>query len=259
MNQTKVKGSWFRAVLGIFIAYLIFALIGLFSFLIQYCILLASSEAILAWILFPVINIILLLYSYGWLGVWLISMEESRSAVLRIIGKVFGVIGFFLRPYPLMAFGANKKQYFVLFVALPFAGIGIASIILGATGTQILPLPDGNWSAAYITFGVFALLNSLFAFLTKKCPNCGCLMGKIDYDYLSSNRETYTRQYSRTVGSVSDGDGNSVDINALYDVEHEGRSTTQVKTFTCSNCGTKRQGRTMTIHEMSTDDIRRNS
>lgn len=265
MKKTKTvakKTSWFRVILGTLVAYAVNILIGFLIFMAQGWGIVNASEAILAWIFFPLLSIILLLYNYGWLGMWLIEMEDSRSAILRIIGKTLGALGYILHPYPLWAFGANKKYLFNIFVTFPLAAFGIVLIILGAVGTNVLPLPaelSGDWSSFYYIYGVFTLFNALFAFLTKKCPNCGCLMSKISYETKSYGAETYTQQYSRKIGSVSDQYGNTADVNELYDVEREGHANTVVKTFTCKNCGSLRQGRATTIHTMSMDDHRRYS
>lgn len=261
-TNEKSKASVFRIILGTLVSYMIFALVGFFIFLAQGKSVTGSPDAVLAWILFPLLSVLILLYSYGWLGMWLSEMEWERNALFRIIGKIFGGLGFLLHPFPLMAFGANKKFLFNLLVALPLAVIGIVLIIFGMVGVNIFTLPvelSGNWSAFYYVLGIFALLNALFAFLAKKCPQCGCLMSKIGYDTLSYESEFYTQQYSRKVGSITDQYGNSADVNELYDIAREGHANKVAKTFTCKRCGTKKQGKARTIHTMSASDHRRNS
>ncbi len=259
-EKTKVKGCWWRAVLGILIAYLVFAVTCALMFAAwEYDMGGLITESVVTWIIFTLLSIIVLLYCYGWLGHWLADMErERRSKFVRIIGKVLGGIGYLLFPYPLMVYGPNKKSIFMLVFALPLVVFGIVAIILGAIGTQILQTPSnwsGDWSGYYIIVGVLALLNALFAFLTKKCPKCGCLMSKISYETLSFDSEIYTRQYSREIGSVSYGNGESATVYGLYDAEHEGYVKTSAKTFTCKNCGTIKQKRARTHHYMSHDDL----
>lgn len=265
MKQTKTskkKTSWGRVILGTFVAYSVFALIGFFMFMANGWGIVNPGESILAWFLFPLLSLVALLYAYGWIGHWLAEMEGERNFLFRWIGKIFGGLGYLLWSFPLMAFGANKKYLFVLLVALPLTVLGVVSIIFGIVGVNVFSLPlelKGNWSPFYYALGVFALLNALFVLFTKKCPNCGCLMSKIGYDSLSFETDIYTREYSRTIGTISDGKGNYADVNEVYDVAHEGYANTVAKTFTCKNCNTKKQGRAHTIHTMSYDDLRRSS
>lgn len=252
-NTTQAKTSWGRVILGALVAYIVFFLIGFLLFLAQNFSITRPDEATLAWILFPLLGFIVLMYSYGVLGLWLFEFEAARNVIVRWAGKILAIVGFFLRPFPIKVFGANKKYLFNLFIVLPLVILGIVCIVLGATGTSIFST-DGDWTTFYYVLGSFAIFNALLALRLKKCPNCGCLMTEIDYATLSYSKEVYTKQYSRNVGYISDGKGNTADVHEIYNVNHEGHANKVAKTFTCKNCGAKRQGRGHTVHEMSTDD-----
>lgn len=253
------KGSFSRAFAGILIAYIIY-FVACFLLIWAYAVdMRGEKNAVINWIVSALLVLIIFLYTYGWLGFWQVEMMESRNIIVRIFGKICGYIGFVLRPYPLLAFGPNKKKIFVFFVSLPIAVFGGVFIVLGATKAQILPVPANwkeGWSIFYFILGGVSLFNALQGLLTKKCPNCGCLMSKIDYDFLDYSSEKYSREYSQNVGYVTDGKGNSVDVYQNYSVEHSGSVSKQAKTFTCPRCGTQKQGRAFVIHEMSLDDPR---
>lgn len=251
-DKVKVKSCWWRAILGILIAYIFFAITGGLMFAAW------RLQMIATWVGLSVVSLIVLIYAYGWLGHCLTNMDKERNVILRIIGKLFGGIGLFIWPFPLMAYGKNKKSIFLYSFSVPLTLFGIVAIILGALRIQILQLP-ADLSGFYIAVGVVAIVNALFALSTKKCPRCGCLMGKIDYDTLSFEEEAYSREYSRKAGYVSDGNGNTYDVYEKYDAIHMGYADTCAKTFTCPNCGLKKQKRARTIHSMSNDDPRRNS
>lgn len=255
------KGSFGRALAGILVAYAIYAVVCLLFFWAYSEQISGNKDAVPNWIVTVLLCLILFLYSYGWLGFWQANLMEARNIVVRIVGKICAYIGFIFRPYPLLAFGPNKKKYFTLFVSLPLAILGIVFIVMAVLGVKIdLPVSSeqatGNSSVLFYILGAVSLINALLALLTKKCPNCGCLMGKIDSEYLDSSTEYYNREYSQNIGYVSDGKGNTVDVYQNYDVQHKGSKNTYAKTFTCMRCGTKKQGRAYTVHEMDLDDPR---
>ncbi len=261
-NEYSGKGSLRRALAGILVAYAIYIVICLLMFWAYAEQINGGKNIVPNWIVTVLICLILFLFSYGWLGLWQMDLMEARNVVIRVIGKVCAYIGFIFRPYPLLVFGPNKKKYFVMFVSLPLAIVGIVFIILGVLGVKINLLnfsPEktaGSPSVLFYILGAVSLINALLGLLTKKCPHCGCLMGKIESDYLDISTEYYNKEYSKNVGYITDGKGNNVDVYQKYDVQHKGSKTTYAKTFTCMRCGTKRQGRAYSVHEMDLDDPR---
>lgn len=263
MPKERQNTSVARILLGSVVFYLIFIIIEFLIFwAYAYALANGAVMALPNSILTAVISLLLILYMYGFLGLWLHEMGAgangsggSRNPILRVLGSILGFIGFFLRPFPIMAYGANKKKYLYFTVAIPLAALAVAAIVLGAIGYRIPVDIQGSWSAFFYLSAANALLNVLCLFTIKKCPNCKCVMSKFDYDYVSLKEQAYTKQRSERVGTIDFGEYGTAGVYENYNVQHVGTRVTYAKTYECLHCGTKRQGRTHSFNERASDDF----
>lgn len=269
MSKTKEKksgnGSIGRIILGTLLIYLIFAIVEILFFWAFSISVAGKSDAAINWAITVIISLLLLSYSYGFLGVWLIEFGAgasgaggARNPVKRVLGSVFGSIGFILRPFPIMAYGANKKKYLYYTAIIPLVLFGIVSLFIGIFSPNLIEFSReyvGNWSTIYYLTTAVAFLNALLVLSIKKCPKCKCVMSDIDYETVSFNKENYTRERSRQVGTVSYGNGQSADVYEHYNAQYEGYRSTYAKTYTCLNCGTQKQGRKFAVSERDINDI----
>lgn len=259
-NEKKRIGKW-RIALGTFVTLLVFCLAAFLIFWAYVVSLTENGTAIPNWILTFVIIVILYLYMYGILGAWLNELSSSPKKFIKIIGNVLGYIGIILRPFPIIAYGSNKKSTLLLTAGLPLLIIGITSIILGVAFPEVcnlIPLPDGaksgTWELLFIIIGILALVNTLFVLSVKKCPNCKCVMCEIDFKLTGSKTESYSRDFSEQIGYISDGNGHSADVYQNYSVGYEGNRVTHTKTYTCHNCGTQVNGKSFSVLQADNDD-----
>lgn len=262
MEKEKQKGGAGKAFLGIFLIYVIYVVSsaivgGLVADLENH-----GSEIVSTLVISSLIIAILLLYEYGILGMWLAEFGDygtggSRSPALRGIGKVFGTIGFFLRPFPIIVYGANKKKYLYFTVVIPLLIFGIVCVLFGMRASNILFFQTRETFSSYLYFlAATAWANALLVLTIKKCPNCKCVMSEIDYDYLSIQQEQYTRDHSEELGSVKLENGESATVYGTYRQQYTGNHLTYAKTYTCLNCGTRKQGAKFSVSERDVRDNR---
>lgn len=260
-------GSVGRIILGTFFIYFVFMIIeGLFFWAYEYSITEADNNNVLPnWIITVLVSVLLFLYNYGLFGFWFMDFGANtnqgggaRNPIKRIFGLIFGTIGFVLRPYPIMIYGANKKKYLYFTAVIPLAVIGAALIFIGLFAPNLIQFyqeMQGDWSTFYYISAAVAFVNALLVLSIKKCPKCNCVMTDIDYDTLGYQQEDYTREMSRQVGSISYGDGTSASVYQHYDEQFEGYRETYAKTYTCLNCGTKKQGKKKSVSLRASNDV----
>lgn len=212
---------------GIIVAWLIFALEAGILFALSF------RGTIVGMVVGIILLFIISLFIHGVLGFWMIDpMQFAVNKFIRVIFTVIGYIGFFVRPFILMAYGSHKKSILMFCTTLPLAVLSLGIIII-------------NYMLGIGTFlyfiAIIELINCFFLLLIKKCPKCKCVMCKIDTDENFSD-EKYYENRSYEVGSVYHDDGSSSKVYAHVKYEKEGKRTTYAKTFTCKNCGTVKTG-----------------
>lgn len=213
--------NWF--ILGVFIAFPVT--------------LLELNNDISAIIICSIVDFILYLYLYGILGGWLDDLFFSTSSIISKIGDILGMIGFIIKPFPIIAYGNNKKYILNIFTALPMSILGTIFILSAA----VFPIFEMSLISHYFA-AALCFISALLILKIKKCKNCGRVLTEIDSEKTSTEKIKYYTKHSQKVGYVSDGNGNSSDINMYYLREHDGNHNVNVKTFSCNHCGTKRYG-----------------
>ena len=123
MEEHENKSSVCRMLFGILVNWFVLALLaGIPALILEF------SDSYGGVIIVSIIDLVLYLYLYGILGAWLDELSYSISSVTSKIGSVFGIIGMFLRPFPILAYGNNKKYILVLTTTLPMIALGIVFI-----------------------------------------------------------------------------------------------------------------------------------
>lgn len=221
-----------QMILGILVNWLILALFASAPVLA-----IELAHSLGATIFLSVLIFILYLYLYGILGFWISDLIFSVNRVISKIGDILGIIGFVIRPFPILAYGNNKKSILLLSTTIPMTVLGVL-FILSACVFHIFDLQY----ISQIYIGVLCLVNALFILNIKKCKKCGRIITNIDTSIESTEKIEYYTKQSRKIGKITDKYGNSADVDMYYYKAHDGSHDVNVKTFTCDNCGTIRYG-----------------
>ncbi len=212
-----------------------------------------------------IIDVFLYLFLFGIVGEWMLDFVvlEVVNPVAKFFCNFFGYIGFFIRPYAIMLYGSHKKWILNVFVAIPmfiiaalcFAAVALLPAIVAAQIPEEVESTNrviGMWSTMILVcVGVVSLIYGVLVLLIKKCPECKCVMSKIELhtNYSAAKKTTYYTKGQENVGTLSDGRGNSVDVYANVTYEHDGYENDHVKTYTCDNCGNTEYG--MKFHALT--------
>lgn len=176
-------------------------------------------------------QIILYLFLFGVVGFWLLSLDilGAINPILLFFSKIIGYVGFFIRPFPILLYGGNKK--WVLNVLVIFGVI---------PGFQIGDKQFGKVNAILTIF--ISLIYILFVLGIKKCPKCKCVMSEIDFDSVDISKTKYYRNEEEKVAQVKDSDGNKIDVCRNVTYEYDGIQNKFAKSCTCKRCGIVKYG-----------------
>lgn len=242
-KKEKAKGVW-RIPFGILLFWILwFATAALAAF---------------AGVVGVIIDVILYLFLFGIVGAWMLGFLVMGvvNPVVKFFAGLFGGIGFFIRPYAIMLYGSHKKWILNVFVAIPTFIIAVLCFVAAALLPAFVAaqMPEaaentnkvvGMWSTMiFVCVGIVSLIYGVLVLLIKKCPECKCVMSKIELetDVNVSKKTKYYTKGQENVGTLSDGRGNSVDVYANVTYEHDGYDDCEVKTYTCDNCGNTEYG-----------------
>ncbi len=201
-------------------------------------------QYILVWVGVGLGIAVLCLYGFGILGNFLSELNDHPQLYVRIIGIIFGGIGFIVRPYPAMIYGGNKKKILHFTTTIPFAVIGVAIILLSLlypVYLNYIPTFDAGYKTVATVFGAVCLVHALLILLLPKCPKCKCLMTEIDYLPMSEQQINYGRRREEYAGRASIS-GTGVDVYRDVWDTYTGDQTTYAKVYTCKNCGEDKYG-----------------
>lgn len=192
-----------------------------------------------------IILLILFLFLFGVLGWWLLEFDilGAINPLLLFFGKICGYVGFFIRPFPILLYGANKKWILNVCILIPMA---IVCLLCALISFNILP----SFNVGYINFNkicalktaIVSIIFSLFVLGIKKCPACKCIMSKIEFDSVDFSKTKYYTSRSENIGYMRDTNGNTVDVYQNVINEHNGMRNKFAKTYTCKNCGSVKYG-----------------
>lgn len=191
-----------------------------------------------------IVLIILYLFLFGKLGWWLLDFDVlgAINPFLLYFGKICGYIGFFIRPFPILLYGANKKWILNVFIVIPIAIIILLSILIVFDILPSFNMDNAYYKVDAIKTAVISIVYALFMLGIKKCPACKCVMSEIDFDSVEFNKTKYYQSASENIGYIKDADGNTADVyrNVIY--EHDGVQNKFATAYTCKKCGTVKYG-----------------
>lgn len=181
------------------------------------------------------------LFLFGVLGDWLLTLDiyGAINPILLIFGKIFGYIGFILRPYPILIYGANKKWGLNVFLIVPILLICLLCIF-----ALIGIIPDLNFgNEGAIKIIIISLIFVLFTFFgVKKCPDCKCVMSDIDFESIEFGKTKYYQKENENIGYLKDSNGDKVDVYCNVEYERDGMQNKFAKIYTCKKCGAVKYG-----------------
>lgn len=222
-QKKPFKPKVFRLILGVIVGYLVPCIALLISVLA-----LGFNQGAFGmprWInvILMVITLLIaftaLFYFYGWLHRSMYVLKESHSIWTRIFGHFIGGIGFILHPIVLYAYGPNKKWLYFFIVGLPSLIITALSLlvyfgVIPLTGAFNLGKVEIDLQKCSLYVAIAFFLNFGFAILTRRCPNCGCMMTRIEHGIKDIQWQAYDRYDGIDVN------GDNVSIGKYYICEH---------------------------------------
>ena len=221
-DSVRLRPNVFRIILGVIAGYFV-PLFSLFFVKVATSFYLITQQG--RWdfwilvVIFYTIAISAPFYFYGWLHKTLWLFKGSEDWWARWMGRIFGGIGYVLQPIVLLLYGHNKKWLYFILVGIPSLIVGGAALL---DYLNIMAFPLFQTSTDDVTFHMISLqvaiaffLNTLLAICTKRCPECGAMMTRIEH---SLDGKSYTK-YAR-----------------YDDVDFYGDNLEIGKYYVCTNC-----------------------